>query len=60
VLRTLLEAETQRSPDFLRMANALSALYPKESEEKCLLDAMVLAVPGQGKQCDLETQATIR
>ncbi len=26
-------------------ANALSALYPKESEEKCLLDAMLLAVP---------------
>jgi hypothetical protein len=44
-LRTLLEAETQRSPDFLRLANALSALYPKESEEKRLLDAMVLAVP---------------
>ena len=25
-LRALLEAETQRSPDFLRLANALSAL----------------------------------
>jgi adenine-specific DNA methylase len=44
-LRTLLEVETQRSPDFLRLANALSALYPKESEEKRLLDAMLLAVP---------------
>jgi hypothetical protein len=43
--RTLLGAETQRSPDFLRLANALSALYPKESEEKRLLDAMLLAVP---------------
>jgi hypothetical protein len=32
-------------PDFLRLANALSALYPKESEEKRLLDAMLLAVP---------------
>ena len=44
-LRALLEAEQQRSPDFLRLANALSALYPKESEEKRLLDAMLLAVP---------------
>lgn len=44
-LRAMLEAETQRSPDFLRLANALSALYPKDSEEKRLLDAMLLAVP---------------
>lgn len=44
-LRALLEAEQQRGPDFLRLANALSALYPKESEEKRLLDAMLLAVP---------------
>jgi adenine-specific DNA methylase len=44
-LRALLEAETERSPDFLRLANALSALYPKDSEEKRLLDAMLLAVP---------------
>ncbi|MGF1614850.1 MAG: hypothetical protein ACFCVA_13335 [Gammaproteobacteria bacterium] len=27
------------------LANALSALYPKGSEEKRLLDAMLLAVP---------------
>jgi hypothetical protein len=44
-LRAMLEADTQRSPDFLRLANALSALYPKDSEEKRLLDAMLLAVP---------------
>ena len=44
-LRALLEAEVQRSPDFLRLANALSALYPRDSEEKRLLDAMLLAVP---------------
>jgi putative DNA methylase len=44
-LRALLEAETQRSPDFLRLANALSALYPKDSEEKRLLDAMLLGTP---------------
>jgi putative DNA methylase len=44
-LRALLKAEQQRGPDFLRLANALSALYPKGSEEKRLLDAMLLAVP---------------
>ncbi|MGB7062825.1 MAG: DUF1156 domain-containing protein [Candidatus Zixiibacteriota bacterium] len=42
-LRALLKAEQQRGPDFLRLANALSALYPKGSEEKRLLDAMLLA-----------------
>jgi putative DNA methylase len=44
-LRALLREEIQRGPDFLRLANALSALYPKDSEEKRLLDAMLLAVP---------------
>jgi len=44
-LRALLAAEVQRGPDFLRLANALSALYPRDSEEKRLLDAMLLAVP---------------
>jgi len=44
-LRALLREETQRGPDFLRLANALSALYPKDSEEKRLLDAMLLTVP---------------
>ena len=44
-LRALIGAEQDRGPDFLRLANALSALYPKESEEKRLLDAMLLAVP---------------
>jgi len=43
-LRTLIKAEQERGPDFLRLANALSALYPKKSEEKRLLDAMLLAV----------------
>jgi putative DNA methylase len=32
-------------PDLLRLANALSALYPQGCEEKRLLDAMLLAVP---------------
>lgn len=44
-LRNLLAAEQDRGPEFLRLANALSALYPRESEEKRLLDAMLLAVP---------------
>jgi adenine-specific DNA methylase len=44
-LRALLKAEQERGPDFVRLANALSALYPKDSEEKRLLDAMLLAVP---------------
>jgi len=44
-LRALLKTEKERGPDFLRLANALSALYPPGSEEKRLLDAMLLAVP---------------
>ncbi len=44
-LRALLKTETERAPDFLRLANALSALYPQGSDEKRLLDAMLLAVP---------------
>ena len=44
-LRALLKAEQERGPDFLRLANAFSALYPKGTEEKRLIDAMLLAVP---------------
>jgi hypothetical protein len=44
-LRAMLREEIQRGPDFMRLANALSALYPKDSEEKRLLDATLLAVP---------------
>jgi putative DNA methylase len=44
-LRALIKAELDRGSDFLRLANALSALYPRTSEEKRLLDAMLLAVP---------------
>lgn len=44
-LRALVKAEQERGSDFLRLANALSALYPKQSEEKRLLDAMLLTVP---------------
>lgn len=44
-LRMLIKSEQERGPEFLRLANALSALYPTGSEEKRLLDAMLLAVP---------------
>jgi putative DNA methylase len=44
-LRSLLAAEIERGPDFVRLANALSALYPRDSDEKRLLDAMLLALP---------------
>jgi adenine-specific DNA methylase len=44
-LRALIKEELDRGSDFLRLANALSALYPRSSEEKRLLDAMLLAVP---------------
>ena len=42
-LRALLRSEQERGPDFLRLANSLSALYPRNSDEKRLLDAMLLA-----------------
>ena len=44
-LRNLLRAEQERGSDFLRLANALTALYPPGSEEKRLLDAMLLTAP---------------
>ena len=44
-LRTMLQAEQERGPYFMRLANALSALYPSGSSEKRLLDAMLLAAP---------------
>ena len=44
-LRALIQSEQDKGPDFLRLANALSALYPNGSYEKRLLDAMLLAVP---------------
>ena len=44
-LRALIKAEQERGSDFLRLANALSALYPTGTEERRLLEAMLLAVP---------------
>ena len=43
-LRALIQSEQERGPDFLRLANAFSALYPGGSVEKGLLDAMLLTV----------------
>ena len=43
--RALLKAEQERGPDFLRLANAFSALYAKGREEKRLINAMLLALP---------------
>ena len=44
-LRTLIRAEQHQGADSMRLANALSALYPRGSEEKRLLDGMLLAAP---------------
>ena len=44
-LRALISTEQERGSGFLRLANALSALYPQGSTEKRLLDAMLLAAP---------------
>ena len=44
-LRALLQSEMDRGPDFLRLSNALAALYPIGSEERRLVEAMLLAVP---------------
>lgn len=41
-LRALVKAEQERGPDFLRLANALAALYPPGCEEKRLLEAMLV------------------
>jgi putative DNA methylase len=43
--RAFIKAKQEHSPDFVRLANALSALYPSGSEEKRPLDVMLLAVP---------------
>jgi adenine-specific DNA methylase len=44
-LRALIKAEQDRSPDFLRLANALIPLYPLGCDERRLLEALVLAMP---------------
>ncbi len=44
-LRALIEAGTGAWARLMHLANALSALYPRGSQEKRLLDAMLLAAP---------------
>ncbi|MEA3202088.1 MAG: putative methylase [Thermoplasmata archaeon] len=44
-LRSLLADEKRRGPDFERLANALAALYPKGTDERRLVEAMLLAMP---------------
>ncbi|MDD9816532.1 MAG: DUF1156 domain-containing protein, partial [Gammaproteobacteria bacterium] len=44
-LRALIRGEKERGPGFLRLANALAALYPAGNEEKRLLEAILLAAP---------------
>jgi adenine-specific DNA methylase len=44
-LRALLRDEMERGPDFIRLANSLAKLYPDGSEEKRLVQAMLLATP---------------
>ncbi|MDE2741555.1 MAG: hypothetical protein OXI58_08210 [Gemmatimonadota bacterium] len=41
----LIDAEQDRGLYFLRLANALSVLYPQGCNAKRLLNAMLLAVP---------------
>lgn len=43
-IQVLVATEQERGPNFLRLANALSALYPRGNHEKRVLDAMLLAV----------------
>jgi hypothetical protein len=45
VAKTTPEDYQERGSDFLCLSNALSALYSTGSEEKRLLDAMLLSVP---------------
>ncbi|MFA7248291.1 MAG: zinc ribbon domain-containing protein [Dehalococcoidia bacterium] len=44
-LQALLRAEEDRGPQFLRIADALSRLYPAGSDEQRLLDAVLAAAP---------------
>ena len=43
-LRALLKTQQDRGPAFLCLANALSALYPRQSDEVRLMDTILLAV----------------
>jgi hypothetical protein len=43
-LRTLLQEERSRGPEFDRLARSLNALYPKDSEERRLIEALALVI----------------
>ena len=43
--RGVMVGESWVGPHVRQLASAFSALYPKQSEEKRLLDAMLLAMP---------------
>ncbi|MDG7029671.1 MAG: DUF1156 domain-containing protein, partial [Nitrososphaerota archaeon] len=43
-LRSLLQEEKKRGPEFERLVSSLSALYPKESEERRLVEAIALVI----------------
>ena len=42
--RTLIQAEKNRWASFLRFDNAFSTLYPRESKDTQLPDAMLIAI----------------
>jgi hypothetical protein len=44
-LRALVKSEMKHSPDFPHLADALSRLYPAQSEGARILSALLLAVP---------------
>jgi hypothetical protein len=44
-LRVPMLSGIERGPAFLRLTGALPALYPKDSDEKRLLDGVLLVVP---------------
>ena len=62
-LRALLAAEQERGPDFVRLSNALSALYPQGTDEKRLLErdaARRAAVRWPRRQTTMRSPATRR
>ena len=43
--RTLITSEQDRGPDFIQLAHALSALFPRGGREDRTLDTMLSGVP---------------
>lgn len=44
-LRNLLQSEKKRGTEFEKLARSLTALYPKDSEERRLIEALSLVIP---------------